>query len=85
MSNSTAKDERCAKCNHLVGLSRIYVNDGVYHPTCAPDPEITRLRAALDEALEVVEPFARPQNPQALPRDFDAARRFYEKHKGGGE
>lgn len=47
--------------------------------------EIVRLRAALDElrteALEMARPFARPQNPQALPRDFDAARRFYEKHK----
>ncbi|MEQ1938586.1 hypothetical protein ABMA46_10050 [Mesorhizobium sp. CN5-321] len=44
---------------------------------------IEALEAWKAEAMDVLKPFARPQNPQALPRDFDAARRFYEKHKGG--
>jgi hypothetical protein len=51
--------------------------------------EIVRLRAALDEALEVVKPFADCETQseiETLPTHcFRAARRFYEKHKGGGD
>jgi hypothetical protein len=78
----------------------------------SPQAEVARLRAALDEALEVVKPInvlaqavfhvdedgremnARRADDQGL-YGFDrveltyghlrAARRFYEKHKGGGD
>jgi hypothetical protein len=49
--------------------------------------EIVRLRAALDEALEVVKPFrddAMQKGNFALAAEV-AARRFYEKHRGGGD
>jgi hypothetical protein len=55
--------------------------------------EIERLRAALDEALEVVRPFSdraeawkhNTDTARVSTRlaDLRAARRFYEKHKGG--
>lgn len=45
---STAKEERCAKCGRLVGLSRVYVDEAAYHPTCGPEPEIARLQEQVE-------------------------------------
>jgi len=59
----------------------------------SPQAEVARLRAALDEALEVVKPFgdravawkhnADSARVSVRLADLRAARRFYEKHKGG--